>query len=98
MTSTDTSSSVRATTATKPSVRRAWNPRGSSRPSRGRRVRSLMPLSALGEGVPGTPDGEHEGRRRGVVLDLVAQVAHVNVDGLLVLVERLVVTQQLQEL
>src|SRR4051794_15963033 len=41
--------------------------------------------SVLGELVAGAPDGEHELRERGVVLDLLAQVAHVDVDRLLVL-------------
>ena len=54
--------------------------------------------SALGELVAGAPDRQHELRHRRVVLDLVAQVAHVDVDRLLVLVERLVVAQQLEQL
>src|SRR5215218_7697467 len=54
--------------------------------------------SALGELVAGATHGEHELRQRRIVLDLVAQVAHVDVDRLLVLVERLVVAQQLEEL
>src|SRR6266536_6633994 len=52
--------------------------------------------SALGERVADSPDGKDEGRRRGVVLDLLAQMAHVDVDGLLVLVERLVVAEKLE--
>ena len=54
--------------------------------------------SALGEGVADTSDGQDEGRRGRVVLDLVAQVADVDVDRLLVLVERLVVAEQLEQL
>ena len=54
--------------------------------------------SALGERVPDTADGLDEGGLRGVVLELVAQVAHVDVDRLLVLVERLVVAQQVEQL
>ena len=54
--------------------------------------------SALGEGVADTSDRQDERRRRRVVLDLLAQVADVDVDGLLVLVERLVVAQQLEQL
>ena len=54
--------------------------------------------SALGEGVADTSDRQHEHRRRRIVLDLVAQMAHVDVDRLLVLVERLVVAQQLEQL
>ena len=57
-----------------------------------------MPRSALGERVADTADRQHERRRRRIVLDLLAQVAHVDVDGLLVLVERLVVAQQLEQL
>src|SRR6187455_2527776 len=47
--------------------------------------------SVLGELVAGPAHGKHELRQRRIVLDLVAQVAHVDVDRLLVLVERLVV-------
>src|SRR5947207_9113173 len=53
---------------------------------------------ALGEGVPDAPDGHDERRRRGIILDLVAEVADVDVDRLLVLIERLVVAEQLEEL
>src|SRR6185436_20186449 len=42
--------------------------------------------SALGEGVADTTDRLDEGGVGGVILDLVAQVAHVDVDCLLVLV------------
>src|SRR5215208_5314410 len=38
--------------------------------------------SALGELVAGAPDREHELGEGGVVLDLLAQVAHVDVDRL----------------
>src|SRR5687767_6017485 len=54
--------------------------------------------SALGERVAHATNGQDEGRRRRIVLDLLAQVADVDVDGLLVLVEGLVVAQQLEEL
>src|SRR5689334_3478324 len=54
--------------------------------------------SALGELVAGSADGQDELRQRRIVLDLVAQVAHVDVDRLLVLVEGLVVAQQLEQL
>src|SRR5665811_1383451 len=54
--------------------------------------------SALDEGVADSPHGQHEDRRGRVVLDLLAQVADVDVDRLLVLVERLVVAQELQQL
>src|SRR6478672_2762081 len=57
-----------------------------------------VPDSALGEGVADATDGHDERRRGGVVLDLVAEVADVDVDRLLVLVESLVVAEQLQEL
>src|SRR5262249_11717779 len=60
------------------------------------RIRALP--SALGEGVPGAPDREDERGVARVVLELLAQVAHMDVDGLLVLVQRLVVAHQLQQL
>src|SRR5262245_60991260 len=97
-------------TATKAMVRRAWNVRGMSRrmPDRSGRANSAsdpfgppVPVavaSALGEGVADTTDREDEARCRRVGLDLLAQMADVDVDRLLVLVERLVVAQQLQEL
>ena len=53
---------------------------------------------ALGERVPDATDRLDERGPGGVVLDLVAQVADVDVDRLLVLVERLVVAEELQEL
>src|SRR4029078_8388694 len=71
--------------------------RGTSRPnSRG----SLLPrgASALGEGVTDTAHPQEERGRGRVVLDLVPEVAHVDVDRLLVLVERLVVAEQLEQL
>src|SRR5207245_2867593 len=46
-------------------------------------------MSALGELVAGAADGQDELRQGRVVLDLVPQVGHVDVDRLLVLVERL---------
>src|SRR5215470_1133967 len=95
----NTSSNVSAMTATNATVRRPWNVRGINRRSRaGNRDEDAPAASALGEGVPDTSDRQDEGGDGGVVLDLVAQVAHVDVDRLLVLVERLVVAQQLQQL
>src|SRR5689334_2458854 len=88
-----TSPSVTATTATKARVSRPWNVCG-ARPSASECARP----SALGECVPDTADGLDEGWMRRVVLELVAKVAHVDVDGLLVLVQRLVVAEQVQEL
>ena len=99
MTSTETSSRVSAMTATKATVSRPWNVRGMSRRSRrGSRNRRRPDASALGEGVADTPHRQDEGGHRRIVLDLVAQMAHVHVDGLLVLVERLVVAQELEQL
>src|SRR5206468_8531141 len=54
--------------------------------------------SALGEGVADSPHGQDERGRSGVVLDLLAQVADVDVDRLLILVERLVVAEELEQL
>src|SRR4051812_13558456 len=99
MTRTVTSASVSVTTNRKAAVRRPWNVRGASRRNRpGIRARRSTGRSALGEGVPDTSYREDEHRRGRVVLDLVPQVADVDVDGLLVLVEGLVVTQQLEQL
>src|SRR6185436_5029070 len=84
-TSSPTRPSVIATTATKASVSRPWNVRGAMR-------------SALGERVPDTANGLHEGGMRGVVLELVPEMADVDVDCLLVLVERLVVAEQVEQL
>ena len=74
--------------------RPSW-PRGPAEAASGARTSAI---SALGELVAGTADGQDELRQRRVVLDLVAQVADVDVDRLLVLVEGLVVAQQLQQL
>src|SRR5207253_7458602 len=52
----------------------------------------------FGERVTGAADGEDERRIGRVVLELFAQVADVHVDRLLVLVERLVVADQLEQL
>src|SRR5262245_41573663 len=96
-----TSASATATTATKPSVSRPWNVRGVTRrapPRTTRGIRSRRARSALGEGVADTTDRHDEARLRRVILELVAQVAHMDVDRLLVLIERLVVAEQLQEL
>src|SRR4029078_7140734 len=88
--------SVRATTPTNAIVRRAWNVRGTRR--RPMRASVRPPPSAFGEGVADTAHRLDACRRGGIVLDLVAQVAHVDVDRLLVLVERLVVAEQLEQL
>src|SRR3954465_7159630 len=99
MTRTVTSASVSVTTNRKAAVRRPWNVRGRSRRNRpGMRARRSTGRSALGEGVPDTPHRQDEHRRRRVVLDLVPQVADVDVDRLLVLVEGLVVAQELEQL
>src|SRR6476659_4647201 len=99
MTRTVTSSRVRATTAMKAPVRRPWKVRGRSRRSRsGTREGRSAGRSALGERVADTSHRQNEGGRRRVVLDLVAEMADVDVDRLLVLVERLVVAQELQQL
>src|SRR5439155_25863290 len=55
-------------------------------------------LSALGEGVADSPHGQDEGGRGGIVLDLLAKVADVDVDRLLVVVECLIVAEELEEL
>jgi hypothetical protein len=94
---------VSAVTPANASVSRAWNVRGMTRRP-GRSLRRSEPdpaagvASALGEGVAGSPHGQHELGLRGVVLDLVPEMADVHVDRLLVLVECLVVAEQLQEL
>src|SRR6187200_1585004 len=99
MTRTVVRRSVSATTARNAPVSRPWKVRGRSRRKRrGRPMRRSETSSALGECVADTSDRQNESRRSGVVLDLVAQMAHVDVDGLLVLVERLVVAQQLEQL
>src|SRR6476661_3446025 len=89
---------VSATTSRKASVSRAWHVRGKSRRRPFGRWTRPSGRSALGEGVADTSHRQDEDGRRRVVLDLVAQVADVHVDGLLVLVERLVVAQQLEQL
>src|SRR5664280_939487 len=100
----ETTRRTAATSATTMSVSRARNDRGTMRPRRRtpRRGASAWPLtpgaSALDERVPDSPHGQDEDRRRRVVLDLLAKVADVDVDRLLVLVERLVVPQELQQL
>jgi hypothetical protein len=88
-TTTPTIARVRATSPTVARVRRAWRDRGLVR--RRRRL-------ALGERVPDSSDGQDERRRGRIVLDLLSQVADVDVDRLLVLVEGLVVAQELQQL
>src|SRR5689334_609572 len=91
------SPSVSVTTARNASVRRPWNVLGNSRCSRWMGPRRPA-SSALGEGVADTTHRQDEGRRRRIVLDLVAKVGDVDVDRLLVLVERLVIAQQLEQL
>ena len=158
MTSDETIASVRNTTATKASVRRAWKVRGRNLRSSRKRTRGRVsdvadgrapdepdepttdpeaadgpdvtdptggatgsdasgvnraaasdgvdepngaggsPRSAFGECVSGATDSQDECGRRRIVLDLVAEMADMDVDRLLVLVERLVITEQLQEL
>lgn len=51
---------------------------------------------ALGEGVADATDRHYEGRHGRIVLDLVAEMADVDVDRLLVLVEGLVVAEELE--
>src|SRR4029077_18038842 len=99
MTRTVVRRSVSATTARNAPVSRPWKVRGRSRRKRrGRPMRRSETSSALGECVADTSDRQDECRRGRVVFDLVAQMAHVDVDGLLVLVECLVVAQQLKQL
>src|SRR3954447_14074510 len=101
MTTGATSAIVSATMPTNAPVSRHWSVRGTVRGNGRRRPappRARSSASALGEGVAGTTNRHHELRRAGIVLDLVAQVADMHVDRLLVLVERLVVTKQLEEL
>src|SRR4029078_6337157 len=99
MTRTVTRASVSVTTNRNAPVRRPWNVRGRSRRNRpGRRARRSTGLSSLREGVADTPHRQDECRRRRIVLDLVPQVADVDVDRLLVLVERFVIAQQLEQL
>src|SRR4029079_8152788 len=98
-TRTVTMSSVSASTATSATVRRPWKVRGMSRRRRfGSRIRRLPVASALGEGVADTPHRQDEHRHGRSVLYLVAQMADVDVDGLIVLVEGFVVAQQLEQL
>ncbi len=54
--------------------------------------------STLREGVAGAADGQDERRIPRIVLQLLAQVADVDVDGLLILVQCLVVADELQQL
>src|ERR1035437_5993563 len=55
-------------------------------------------ISALREGVPRATDRQDEPRAGWVVLQLLAQVADVAVDRLLVLVQSLVMAHQLEQL
>src|SRR6187431_2744764 len=99
MTRTVTKTRVRVTTNRNAPVSRPWKIRGRSRRNRrGSRARRSTGRSALGEGVTDTSHRQNEHRCRRVVLDLVSQVADVDVDGLFVLVERLVIAQQLEQL
>src|SRR5215208_4046890 len=86
MTNTETSARVSATTPANATLRRI------------RRIRRRCGTSALGECVTDASNRHDERRSGGIVLDLVAEVAHVDVDRLLVLVERLVVAQELEQL
>src|SRR3954453_13382171 len=63
--------------------------------SRARRLPGGLPL---GERVAGATDGQDECGFGWIVLDLFAEVTDVDVDGLLVLVERFVVAHQLEQL
>ena len=74
---------------------RSWPSRGSARPVA---PGSSWCTSALREGVARAPHRQDEPRAGRVVLELLAQVADVDVDRLLVLVERLVVADQLEQL
>src|SRR3970040_1418865 len=88
-----------ATTAAKASVSRARKVRGRIRRRNRRSVRiGVGRPSALGERVADAADGEDEGRVCRVVFELLPEVADVDVDRLLVLVERLVVADQLEQL
>src|SRR3954447_24434078 len=101
MTTGATSAIVSATMPTNAPVSRHWSVLGTVRRNGRRRPappRDRSSASALAEGVAGTTNRHHELRRAGIVLDLVAQVADVDVDRLLILVERLVVTKELEEL
>src|SRR5688572_2858116 len=94
----DTRASVRAMTVTKATLRRAWNVRGFNRRRRRSQVnRRCTASSAFREGVTDTPHGQDECGRRRVVLDLLPEMADMDVDRLLVLVERLVVAQQFEQ-
>jgi hypothetical protein len=57
-----------------------------------------VPRLPFGEGVADAADRHDERRDGRVVLDLVAEMADVDVDRLLVLVEGLVVAQELEKL
>src|SRR5215210_689952 len=92
MTRSPTRLSVTATTATKARVSLPWNVLG-ARPSK-----TSARRSTLGKRIPDAADRLDEGRMGRIVLELVAKVADVNVDRLLVLVEGLVVAQQVQQL
>src|SRR6185369_6660614 len=59
---------------------------------------AAVPRLPFGEGVADAADRHDERRNGRVVLDLVAEMADVDVDRLLVLVEGLVVAQELEEL
>src|SRR3954447_23068088 len=95
---TVTRRSVSATTARNAPVSRPWNVLGKTRRNGPWPPRASAALSALGEGVADTSDRQDEGRHGRVVLDLVAQMADVDVDRLLILVERFVIAQQLEKL
>src|SRR4051794_36896615 len=109
ITTADTRASVTAVTPTKLSVRRSWSdgrvrerarpPSRRTRPgSRRTSRRAGAGPSAFGERVADSTDRQHELRGRRIVLDLVAQMADVDVDRLVVLIEGLVVANQLEQL
>src|SRR5712672_3355200 len=97
MTKIETSANVRATTPTNARVSRAWKVRGVSFPMT-RRNRPRWRGLPLGECVAHPSDGQDERGHGRIVLDFVAEMADMDVDRLLVLVEGLVVAQQLEQL
>src|SRR5687768_15695389 len=88
-----------ATTARKARTSRARRPvakRGISR--RIGALRAALWTLAFGERVAGAAQRQDEGRVGRIVLELLAQVADVDVDRFLVLVEGLVVAHELEQL
>src|SRR5687768_17272123 len=73
--------------------------RGRPRGSKLERSGLARPGSVFGEGIADAPDGPDVARLRGIGLDLIADVADVDVDRSLVLLEGVVVVpHQLQQL